>query len=273
MLRILPVLAACRSSPACTTRSRRRVCFPGPRVWVRVRRGGACREDGPGAGTGDGLRRAELALLRPGRRSGPVRVALDGTSTLRRPGGVAGGAADRSRPPSRSTAASAGPGTGPPHGDVVLCLSRVGGRSTCLSARFVLDVHLGTLARLLRLVGVDAAYANDASPMMRWPGRRTTSGGCCSPKTAACCTAAQLWQGAYVRGARPDEGAHGRAGPVRPAAGALDPVPQPATGRCPPRRRQTLILCCSPAPGAPTRRSPAARTAARCTGAARTAST
>jgi uncharacterized protein with PIN domain len=29
-------------------------------------------------------------------------------------------------------------------------------------ARFVLDVHLGTLARRLRLVGVDTAYANDA---------------------------------------------------------------------------------------------------------------
>jgi hypothetical protein len=30
------------------------------------------------------------------------------------------------------------------------------------SPRFVLDVHLGTLARRLRLVGVDTAYANDA---------------------------------------------------------------------------------------------------------------
>jgi uncharacterized protein len=29
--------------------------------------------------------------------------------------------------------------------------------------RFVLDVHLGTLARRLRLLGVDAAYANDAA--------------------------------------------------------------------------------------------------------------
>ena len=29
------------------------------------------------------------------------------------------------------------------------------------SEDFVLDVHLGTLARRLRLVGVDAAYAND----------------------------------------------------------------------------------------------------------------
>lgn len=30
------------------------------------------------------------------------------------------------------------------------------------SERFLLDVHLGKLARLLRLLGVDAAYANDA---------------------------------------------------------------------------------------------------------------
>jgi uncharacterized protein len=29
------------------------------------------------------------------------------------------------------------------------------------AARFVLDVHLGTLARRLRLLGIDAAYAND----------------------------------------------------------------------------------------------------------------
>jgi uncharacterized protein with PIN domain len=28
-------------------------------------------------------------------------------------------------------------------------------------ARFILDVHLGTLARRLRLVGADVAYAND----------------------------------------------------------------------------------------------------------------
>ncbi|HKS47059.1 MAG TPA: Mut7-C RNAse domain-containing protein [Amycolatopsis sp.] len=73
--------------------------------------------------------------------------------------------------------------------------------------RFTLDVHLGALARRLRLVGVDTAYANDVDDdtliqqanrerrvlltQDRWLLRRRA-----------------LWRGAYVRGARPAEQLH-----------------------------------------------------------------
>lgn len=50
--------------------------------------------------------------------------------------------------------------------------------------RFVLDVHLGRLARHLRLLGFDATWRNDTedAALVR---RRPPSGGCCSPGTGA----------------------------------------------------------------------------------------
>jgi uncharacterized protein len=43
----------------------------------------------------------------------------------------------------------------------VVEVAAVGRPQPLPAARFVLDVHLGTLARRLRLLGIDAAYAND----------------------------------------------------------------------------------------------------------------
>jgi len=70
--------------------------------------------------------------------------------------------------------------------------------------RFVLDVHLGTLARRLRLLGIDSAYANDASDdaliEQANAERRvllTQDRGLLQRRT--------LWAGGYVRGARPDD--------------------------------------------------------------------
>src|SRR5215813_4833620 len=70
--------------------------------------------------------------------------------------------------------------------------------------RFILDVHLGTLARRLRLVGVDAAYANDAADddliERANSGQRvllTQDRGLLCRRT--------LRLGAYVRCARPDD--------------------------------------------------------------------
>jgi uncharacterized protein len=70
--------------------------------------------------------------------------------------------------------------------------------------RFVLDVHLGTLARRLRLVGVDAAYGNslDDDTLLAWANRDhrvllTQDRGLLRRR--------KLWLGAYVRGARPDD--------------------------------------------------------------------
>ncbi|MFI8851147.1 Mut7-C ubiquitin/RNAse domain-containing protein [Streptomyces sp. 891-h] len=70
--------------------------------------------------------------------------------------------------------------------------------------RFVLDVHLGSLARRLRLLGVDTAYRNDAhDPQLVEQAnaeRRvllTQDRGLLRRRT--------LWLGAFVRGSRADE--------------------------------------------------------------------
>jgi len=75
------------------------------------------------------------------------------------------------------------------------------------SARFILDVHLGTLARRLRLVGVDAAYANDLDDDVLIEranaGRRVLL-----TQDRGLLRRRSLWLGAYVRGARPDDQLH-----------------------------------------------------------------
>src|SRR6516162_4580114 len=145
---------------------------------------------------------AELELfLRSGRRGGPVPVPLDGTSSL---GHVVeslgvpltevgrlvvnGEAADR--------------GYRPGHGDVVTV--QAVRRPQAAPARFILDVHLGTLARRLRLVGVDAAYANDLDDDVLIKranaGRRALL-----TQDRGLLRRRRLWLGAYVRGARPDD--------------------------------------------------------------------
>ncbi|PGH52013.1 hypothetical protein CRI70_03935 [Streptomyces sp. Ru87] len=70
--------------------------------------------------------------------------------------------------------------------------------------RFLLDVHLGGLARRMRLVGLDTAYRNDLDdPVLvevANAGRRlllTQDRGLLRRRA--------LWRGAFVRGARPDE--------------------------------------------------------------------
>jgi uncharacterized protein len=70
--------------------------------------------------------------------------------------------------------------------------------------RFLLDVHLGTLARRLRLLGLDAAYRNDATDddlivQARDEGRLllTQDRGLLRRRTVP--------RGAYVRGRRPDD--------------------------------------------------------------------
>jgi len=105
---------------------------------------------------------AELRLfLRPGRRSGPVAVAVAGSSSLGHVVeslGVPLTEAGRLLVNGEPAAAGYRPCTG----DVVT-VKAVRRPQHMTSACFVLDVHLGTLARRLRLVGVDAAYHNDAA--------------------------------------------------------------------------------------------------------------
>jgi len=147
---------------------------------------------------------AELRLfLRPGHRSGPVAVALDGTSSL-------GHVVESLGVPLTEVGRllvngeSAAPGYRPCSADAVEVEAVRRPQQLAMPARFVLDVHLGTLARRLRLAGVDAAYANDAGDdalvEQANAGRRVLL-----TKDRGLLRRRKLQMGAYVRGARPDE--------------------------------------------------------------------
>ncbi len=145
---------------------------------------------------------AELRLfLRPGRRGGTVPVALDGTSSL---GHVVESVGVPLTEVGRLlvNGEPAGPGYRPGSGDVIT-VEAVRRPQHLASARFILDVHLGTLARWLRLVGVDAAYANDADDdaliEQANAARRVLL-----TQDRGLLRRRKLWMGAYVRGARPD---------------------------------------------------------------------
>ena len=200
---------------------------------------------------------AELRLfLRPGRRSGLVAVALDGTSSLGHvvealgvPLTEAGRLLVNGEP--------AAPGYRPCNGDVVT-VEAVRRPQQLAPARFVLDVHLGTLARRLRLVGVDAAYVNDAGDdaliEQANADRRVLL-----TQDRGLLRRRALWLGAYVRGARPDDqfrdvldrfrpplapwtrcpACNGLLAPV--AKAAVAPVLRPGTRRT----YQTFSRCCS----------------------------
>lgn len=70
------------------------------------------------------------------------------------------------------------------------------------SGRFLLDVHLGTLARRLRLLGIDAAYCNDVDD-----GTLIEQAQCqrrlLLTQDRGLLRRRALWAGAYVRGSRP----------------------------------------------------------------------
>ncbi len=97
----------------------------------------------------------------------------------------------------------AAPGYRPCNADMVT-VEAVRRRQQLASARFVLDVHLGTLARRLRLVGVDAAYGNDADDdaliEQANADRRVLL-----TQDRGLLRRRALWLGGYVRGARPDD--------------------------------------------------------------------
>src|SRR5215467_5440226 len=132
---------------------------------VRAARPGGWRPAGSGHAGVVGRPEAEVRIaaglrvfLAPRHRGGRVRVAYDGTSSLGHvveslgvPLPEVGGLTVNGRP--------VAPRYRPGGGDVVE-VGAVHRPQQLPSARFVLDVHLGTVARRLRLAGVDAAYAN-----------------------------------------------------------------------------------------------------------------
>ena len=145
---------------------------------------------------------AELRLfLRHGRRGAAVPVAVNGTSSLGHLVESLGvPRTEVGRLLVNGDPVTAGYRPGP--GDVVT-VGAVRRPQPLPSARFVLDVHLGTLARRLRLVGVDAAYARDADDDALVEQANAERRVLLTQDRGLLCRR-KLWLGAYVRGARPD---------------------------------------------------------------------
>lgn len=145
---------------------------------------------------------AELALfLRPGVRGQPVAVTCDGVSTLGHvvesvgvPLTEVGSLLVNGRPAERSYR--------PGDGDTVEVMP-VSRPQRLDDARFLLDVHLGTIARRLRLLGVDTAYhryADDDDLI----DEANASHRALLTQDRGLLRRRKLWLGAYVRGASTD---------------------------------------------------------------------
>lgn len=70
--------------------------------------------------------------------------------------------------------------------------------------RFLLDVHLGTLARRLRLLGIDTAYHNDRDDDIL-VAQANAERRVLLTQDRGLLRRRRLWLGAHVRGARPDD--------------------------------------------------------------------
>jgi uncharacterized protein len=146
----------------------------------------------------------ELGLfLRPGRRGGSGgRVRCDGVSSL-------GHVVQSLGVPLTEVGAllvngvPEQPRYRPRGGDVVQVLP-VPRPQPVDQPRFLLDVHLGTLARRLRLVGIDTAYDRDADDDELIE-RANATRRVLLTQDRGLLRRRSLWRGAYVRGARPDE--------------------------------------------------------------------
>ena len=140
-------------------------------------------------------------FLKPAHRAGTVRVACDGTSSL-------GHVVQSLGVPLTevgSLAVNGGlvtPQYRPGSGDMVQ-VGAVSRPQMVPVARFLLDVHLGALARRLRLAGVDAAYANnlddDTLIEQANAGQRVLL-----TQDRGLLRRRALWLGAYVYGTHPD---------------------------------------------------------------------
>lgn len=99
--------------------------------------------------------------------------------------------------------APAPPSVRPRAGDVidVLAVSRP---QRIAEPRFVLDVHLGVLARRMRLLGIDVAYRNDAQDV-ELVAQAASEGRVLLTQDRGLLRRRVLTAGAYVRGARTDD--------------------------------------------------------------------
>jgi uncharacterized protein with PIN domain len=143
-----------------------------------------------------------LMFLAPRHRSGRAQVTCDGTSTLGHvieslgvPLPEVGGLAVDGNPAGAACRLSGGQ---------VAEVAAIRRPQPLPAARFVLDVHLGTLARRLRLIGIDTAYANDRDDAVLVieanAGQRVLL-----TQDRGLLMRRKLWMGAYVRGPDPDD--------------------------------------------------------------------
>ncbi len=147
---------------------------------------------------------AELRLfLAPRHRGGRVPVACDGVSSLGHvveslgvPLPEAGALTVNGRPATSRYRLAAGD---------VAEVAAVRRPQPVPSPRFVLDVHLGTLARRLRLIGVDTAYAPADAGDDALIEQANADGRVLLTQDRALLCRRSLRLGAYVRGALPDD--------------------------------------------------------------------
>jgi uncharacterized protein len=142
-------------------------------------------------------------FLAPGHRGdGRARVTCDGTSTLGHvveslgvPLPEVGELSVNGEPVPAASRVSGGQ---------VLAVAAVRRPQPLPTARLVLDVHLGTLARRLRLLGIDTAYANDRDDDALIE-QADAEGRVLLTQDRGLLRRRALWLGAYVRGADPDD--------------------------------------------------------------------
>jgi uncharacterized protein len=146
---------------------------------------------------------ASLRFLLPVRhRRGDVAVRVDGVSSV---GHVVEslGVPRTEIGELRVGGRAAAPAARPRAGDVVDVLPMP--RPQRIAApRFVLDVHLGTLARRMRLLGIDTAYRNDAADA-ELVAQAAAEQRVLLTQDRGLLRRRALTAGAYVRGSRPDE--------------------------------------------------------------------
>ncbi|GAB2585137.1 Mut7-C RNAse domain-containing protein [Streptomyces capparidis] len=149
----------------------------------------------------------ELRLFTAGadRRRGAAAVPIDGTSTLGHlveslgvPLTEVGGLLVDGRPVRASHVPRPGESV---EVHAIVRPQRVPGAPL----RFLLDVHLGTLARRLRLLGVDAAYERDDIGDPALAARSAAQRRVLLSRDRGLLRRRELWSGAYVYSDRPDE--------------------------------------------------------------------
>lgn len=145
----------------------------------------------------------ELLLFLPASRREPQRpIVPDGSSTLGHHVESAGVPLTEVGPMTAGGRAVT-PAYVPRPGDV-LEVAAVPRPQALPEERFLLDVHLGTLARRLRLLGLDTAYHNDMDdPSL--VAQANAERRVLLTQDRGLLRRRALWLGAYVRGSRPDD--------------------------------------------------------------------